>query len=454
MKNIIISLTALFGLCQSTMANEEVAKKIHKFNWDGIEVTWLEDNRFPTYDVIFYFADGALSDGYRKGTTDMAFNLLASGTNRFNRKEIADNLDFFGVSTKSSVVHEYSTYSVSGLTKDVIPTVKKVCHLFKDAIYPKKEVSTERNKSISARKNMANNPGALASKAFREISLTGSPFSSPVEGKIKTIKKIRSKHLRNKLQYFNERVKKKIYLTGPKSVLNIKNIVLGECGWNTKASFEREVSYKAPNRKPRIHLITVPKANQAQVLAGKFLGPGEFENFENLSVIGHYLGGGFTSVLMSELRVKRGLTYSAYAYAGGQKNYGRAVISTFTKVQSIEELVTVMIDVLKQKSEGKITQEDLEIVKQSLKGGYPFQFESSFSFLKELMFLDHVGHSYKRFFNYNKTVEKLTLEDITKGVTNIFPWNGLDIVVLGERSLLPKLKKLGKVKVHNYTKFL
>ena len=175
---------------------------------------------------------------------------------------------------------------------------------------------------------MTNNPGSLASKAFREISLAGTPFVNPVSGKIKTIKKIRSKNLRNKLYYFNEKVKKKIYVTGPKSVLDIKKIVTNECGWNTKADFERKVSYKKPKRSPLIHLISVPKANQARVVAGKFLGPGEFENSEQLSVAGQYLGGGFTSVLMEELRVKRGLTYTASAFAGGQKDYGHRRLLT------------------------------------------------------------------------------------------------------------------------------
>jgi len=449
MKKIFLSLL----LTISIQAND-IADKIHKMMWDDIEVTWLEDDRFPTYDVIFYFADGSLSDGSRKGETNTMFNLLETGTNRFSLKEIADNLDFYGVSVGGKSVHEYSTYTVSGLSKDIIPTMKKVCHMFKDTIFPSKELAKFKRSTISSRKNMVNSHGKLASMAFREISLGGSPFSNPVSGKIKTISKIKSKHLRNKLRYFNQKVKKKVYISGPKSVLNIKNIVLNECGWNTNAKFEREVTYKYKKKKAKIHLITVPKANQAQVVMGKFLAPGEFDEFEKLGLMGHYLGGGFTSVLMSELRVKRGLTYSAYAYAGGQKNYGRAVINTFTKVKSIEELLNVTKNVLKEKGEGKITQEEIKTVKMSLKGGFPFQFESSSRFIKELMFLDHVGHSYKRFFDYNKTLDSTSAAEVAKLIKQTFPWNGVDIVVLGQKNLLKRLKKLGPVKVHSYKKFL
>lgn len=449
MKKILLSLILTF-----TIQANDIEDKISKMMWDGIEVTWLEDDRFPTYDVIFYFADGALSDGVRKGETDTMFSLMQTGTNRFTQKEIADNLDFYGADVSGKSVHEYSTYAVSGLAKDIIPTMKKVCHLFKDSIFPEKEVAKFRRAAISSRRNLVNSHGKLASLAFREISLSGSPFSFPVQGKISTISKIRSKHLRNKLKYFNEKVKKKIYISGPKKALNIKNIVLNECGWNTKAEYQRTVNYKYKAKKPKIHLITVPKANQAQVAMGKFLAPGEFDNFETLGLTGHYLGGGFTSVLMSELRVKRGLTYSAYAYAGGQKEYGRAVINTFTKVETIDELLSVTKNVLKEKGEGKITQEELLTVKKSLKGGFPFQFESSSSFIKELLFLDHVGHSYKRFFNYNKTLDSATVQDVAQTLQRVFPYNGIDVVVLGEKSLAKKLRKLGTVQIHSYKKFL
>jgi zinc protease len=432
----------------------DVDLKVEKFDWNGIEVTWLEDNTLPTYDVIFYFADGALSDGSRKGETDMMFQLLRNGTNRFSRGEISDNLEFFGTDLGANVIHEYSTYNISGLTKDIIPTVKKVCHLFKDAVYPDREVTKYKKLLTNKKKNIVNNHGHLASVAFREITLKGTPFVYPVTGKIKTIRKINSRKLRNKLNYFNTKVKKKVYLTGPKSVLNIKNIVLNECGWDSKASFVREINYKYKDKKPAIHLVTVGKANQAQVMAGRFLPKGTFEDYEKLDVLGQYLGGGFTSVLMKELRVKRGLTYSAHAVASGQKEYGRAVISTFTKEETVGDLLTVLKDILKNVNESLIPTTELKLVKDNLIGSYPFQFEKSSSFLRQLMFLDHINQNYKRLYKYNEFVKDITPEQIQETFKNVFPHNGVDIVILGEKKLAKKLKKFGEVKIHNYKNFL
>ena len=449
-----MKILILLFLIFSVNAND-ISRKIKKYMWDEIEVTFLEENNFPTYEIIFYFADGALSDGPLKGRSALTFDLIKSGTNRFFLKEIADNLDYYGASVSGSVLHEYSTFSISGLIKDVVPTIKKVCHLFKDTIYPKLELKKAKKNIIDKKNNLLNNHNILASLAFREIGLENTPFFHPISGKIKTIKKLKSQHLKSKLNYFNQKVRKKIYITGPRESLSIKNIVLKECGWNTNAKFERKVSYKAKRiRKPVIHLVEVPKANQAQIRVGKFLNKGEYENFEKLNFTSHYLGGGFTAILMQELRVKRGLTYSAYASASGQKYYGRSVISTFTKQETVNEVLTILKQILKEQADGKIKQENFKIAKSSLKGGFSFEFESPSHFLKQLVTLDHIGVGYQRFFNYNKVLSGYEISDLGTFIYSLFPYDKLTIVVLGEKSLAKKLKRIGIVKSYSYKKFL
>ncbi|EQC46185.1 pitrilysin family protein [Bacteriovorax sp. Seq25_V] len=429
----------------------DIQDQIHKYKWDNIDVTLLKDDRFPTYDITFYFADGALSDGTKKGLTSLMFNLMDAGTNRFSKQEIVDNLEYYGVSTSARVVHEYSTFSISGLTKDLVPTIKKVCHLFNDSTFPEAEINKAKKSILTGMKNVTNNHGALAGLAFREISLAGTPFVYPVEGKMKTISKLHRNDFRNKLTYFNKEVKKKIYITGPETTLNIKNIILNECGWNNEAKFVREVNYESPKKKGTIHLVTVPKANQAQVVFGKFLGRGEFEEFEKLSVSSDLLGGGFTSLLMNELRVKRGLTYTVSAFAGGQKDYGRSLIRTFTKEETATELIKVVNDLLTNLD---ITDAEVTRVKNSMKGAYPFQFESSSRFLSEILFLDHLGSGYNRLFNFNKNIDPISAQDVKDTISKVFPVGEMDILVLGEKKLLKDLKKLGTVKVHDYKDFL
>lgn len=460
MKNSLLLFIAYFLFFNAGAASTQ---NIHTEKWNGIDVVWVEDNSFPHYFISVYFADGALGDGNQKGSTEAALDFMTMGTQSYDQKQIADNLEFFGASYGARVTHEYSSYMVSGLVKDVIPTMKMICHMFDKATYPDQAVGKELNRKINALQNLTNDHRALASKAFRELLLYGSPFSYPVGGKVKDLKRIRSRELKSRLNELNQKVKKRIYLSGPKEVLNIKKVVLEECGWNSKASFVRtdvvEDVENFVNKKAvgtRYFLLDVPSANQSQVRIGKHLkNPDKFQNQELLTTATHYFGGGFTSVLMRELRTKRGLVYGAGAFASAQKLYGLAGISTATQVNNTKKLLNVISDTVKNSSDPKlINQETVELAKKGLIGSYPFQFEETKAYVSELMFLDHLGKPYDVLIQFPEMVREFSYKDIASTLDYLFQSEEKVILVLAPKSLKSDLKEIGDFIVIEYQDFL
>ena len=131
-------------------------------------------------------------------------------------KEIKENLEFYGASFGGSVVHEYTTLSMSGLVKDMVPTLKQACHLVKDATFPKDELRKIKGLKINGLKNMINSHSAIADRAFRKLSLKGTPVENPTEGTVRSIKRIKSTHLKKKLSYFREKVKREFIFQAKK----------------------------------------------------------------------------------------------------------------------------------------------------------------------------------------------------------------------------------------------
>ena len=120
--------------------------KTEKFNWNGLEVVYVEDNKLPLYMIFVSILPMELQVTQSPiGETSMTFDLLMSGTRSFNQREISDNLEFFGASLGFDVTHEYVVGGVGGLIKDIVPTMKQVCHLFDDATYPRKEIKKEKS---------------------------------------------------------------------------------------------------------------------------------------------------------------------------------------------------------------------------------------------------------------------------------------------------------------------
>lgn len=454
MKKIFIWLVCLTYMHGVYASNED---RVHHLDWNGLDVVWIEEERFPTYSMSVYYADGALSDSKtRAGETEMMFNLMDIGTTRYTEQQISDALDYYGVSYGGYVTHEYSTYSVSGLTKDIVPTLKMVCHMVNEATYPKKILTRKKKITISKIQSMVNNKGQLASKAFRELSLSHTPYSMPTDGKLRTFRRVYQKQLLAKRHYFQDKVKKVLYLTGPKEILNVKEIINEECGWkNQKDLFVRHKNYTEKKfHGPNIYLVTVPKANQAQVRIGRFLNKSEIGSDELMTLTSHFLGGGFTSLLMREVRVKRGLTYSISAFAAAQAEYGRVGISTFTKNETLGELLKVIKQTLENGIEGKFTQDEFQRAKGYLVGSYPFRFEKANNYLNQLINLDHVGKSYDQLYNFPNVVKGLSKEDVSKEIKRLFDWSKQTIVVVGDKSLYKQLKAFGKVRIYSYKHFL
>ncbi len=451
-----MKLLILFIFLLGISYGSDLKGRIKNLNWNGLEVVYINDERYPTFDISIYFADGALSDEL-KGETNAMFSMLESGTRRYNRNDINDSLDFYGIKRGPTVFHEFSLYYVSGLEKDIFPTMKKICHLFDDSVFPQEEISKEVTKAKASIVNLLGDPDDLANRAFRELSLSKTPFSYPVEGKLKDLGLINHAGLKKKLKYFNENVKKKIFIAGPSKILEIQKVINEECGWkNQSDKFVRNSSFNPPanNQGPTVYLVSIPTANQAQIRIGRFLNSGEIQNEELLAISSGLLGGGFTSQLMVEVRQKRGLTYGINSYASRQKDYGRAAIYSSTKNESVNELLNVVKDTVTKVGKGDISTEEIERAKGYLIGGQYFRFENNKAFINQLIFLDHFGRPFEDLFKFGERVQSFKNNQITDSIGSLFDWKKQTIMVLGTKDLEKKLSAFGKVKVLDYQKFL
>lgn len=460
MKAKLIILMTIF-ISTKTFAAPKIEDSIKRLNWNGIDVVYIEDNRFPTYDLVIYFADGALSDTKDEmGSTSHAFSLLDSGTTKLSQKEILDQFEFYGTEFTSDVTHEFSTLSMSGLSKDLNTSMDQACSLLREASYPANTLKQELDKERSDLQSLVANPQALSDRIFRQVSLAQTPYSYPVTGKLHDLDLYTPMKLRSKMDYFLDHVKKRIYLTGPKSILSVEKIIAEKCQLKGSSSdIVRNISYKKQlHKKTQLVFVPVPDANQAQVKVGRFLNFDEISDRRLDTLASEYLGGGFTSVLMREVRVKRGLTYSIGSYISSQKQYGRSGITTFTKNETVNKLIEVISSSLDKIKANGISKEDLDRSMGAIVGAHPFKFENNKAFLAQLLYLDHIERPYAELFDFKNAVLKYTAEDVAKKINDVYGINNQVIFILGDKSIGSELKKMkskmGDIKVLDFKRFI
>jgi zinc protease len=444
---IILSLIVTLPTFGSSFLDSVVREK-----WGELDVVWIEDSKFPRFTAVFHFQDGALNEGI-PGLTQGAFDQMTSGTSKESQREIAEFFDFYGANIRSSVTHEYSTFTIQALTKDLHPVMSKVCSIFTDAQYPQKELGSYISRSKSQLKNLVTSHASLADRIFRQVSLVETPYATPAEGTLSSFEKLNPIILKDRLEEINKS-KKTLYLSGPDEVHHLQKIIAKQCPWRNGVS-QKSLELKKPNSQNVIYLVPVPGANQAQIRIGRYVTKEEIKDkYDNYNFLAGFLGGGFTSKLVQELRVKRGLTYSAGAYVSMQRDYGRAGIMTFSKNETASEAISIIRDIFQELNAKKISPEELKHQQGHQIGGFSFGFEESSAFLTQIMLYDHQGRSLEELVNFPNKIASLTTEALAQANLEAFPWEKLTIVVVGDKSLEKSLSRIRPVTILDYRNFL
>jgi zinc protease len=436
----------------NVMANDSFLDSVKRMKWGNLDVVWVEDTKFPKFTASVYFKDGALSDSL-PGVSQATFDQLSSGTGTQSQRELSEFFDFYGVNFRQSITHEYSVYSVQALTKDIEPVMGKVCELFRDAQYPKSELQSYLSRSKSRLKNLGTSHGALADRVFRHISLANTAYAQPTEGTLQSLDKITSEVLKERLNTFNK-TKKVLYLAGPKEVKEMAQVIAQKCPW-TSESEVKEVKLKKSERETYIYLVPVPGANQAQIRIGRYLTEEEFKGkYDKYQFLAGFLGGGFTSKLVQELRVKRGLTYSAGAYVSLQRDYGRAGIMTFSKNETTAEAITLIRQIFNEVGEGRVSDSEFKHQQGHQIGAYSFGFEETTAFLAKIMLYDHQRRDLEELAKFPDIIAGLKPRELSQSNMETFDWQRQTIVIVGDKSLAKSLMKIRPVKILDYKDFL
>lgn len=445
-------LLSFLFLVNIVHAKDSFLDSVKRMKWKDLDVVWIEDDNFPKFTASIYFQDGALNDSL-SGVTQTTFDQLTSGTSKESQREILEFFDFYGVNLRHSVTHEYSVMTIQALTKDIKPVMAKVCELMKDAQYPQNELGSHLSRAKSHLKNLVTSHAALADRVFRRVSLEETAYAQPVEGTIASFDKITPQLLKSRLESLNK-TKKVLYLAGPKDVKEMEKVIANNCNWSNETKVTPQVLRK-PGTQSAVYLVEVPNANQAQIRIGRYMTSNEFKGkYDLFQFMASFMGGGFTSKLVQELRVKRGLTYSAGAYVSMQRDYGRAGIITFSKNETTAEAISIIRDVFSEVSAGKFDEKEFVHQKNHQIGGYAFGFEETQAFLGQIMLYDHQGRDLEELVRFPEIVGKLTPSELSSATLEAFPWDRQTIVVVGDKSLAKSLARIRPVRVLKYEDYL
>src|SRR5207248_7347644 len=142
-------------------------------------------------------------------------------------------------------------------------------------------------------------------------------------------------------------------------------------------------------------------------------------------------GGGFSSRLMEEVRVKRGLTYGV---STSLSSYNKASVmqgSVATRANAIRQTVQVVKDTMARFAAEGPTQQELDDAKTYLTGSFPLAFASNSGTAAQLGTFQRqnldIGYVARR----NSLIQAVTLADVKRVSRRLFDPAHLTVVIGG-----------------------
>ena len=382
----------------------------------GLTVVTETMTRVETVSLGAYVATGTRNETEAEnGASHFLEHMAFKGTERRSAAEIAVAIENVGGHINAYTAREQTAYYVKLLKEDLALGADIIGDILTHSTFAPEEFERERGVILQEIGQANDTPDDIIFDRFQETAYPSQPMGRPVLGTEENIRGM----ARGQLTSYMHRH----YAAG--------NVVLAAAG-----ALEHETVVALA----RQHFADLPSEMPNSFAPGAYTG-GEFREARDLDqvhiVLGfpsvafkdpdYYpallmttlLGGGMSSRLFQEIREKRGLVYSIYAFASPFIDSGLLGIYAGTGEDEAKELMPVTLAEL-LKVQRDVTQDELNRARAQVKAGLLMSLESTGSRCEQIARQLQV---FGRIVATEETVAKLnavTLDDIGRVAMRIF----------------------------------
>jgi zinc protease len=426
--------------------------RLHRFETPGgLPVTVAQRGRIPLVAVRLVLASGAAGDpAGKEGLADFTMRLLRRGTAHRDAHALDEAIEFVGASLGLFAGEDQVAVALTTPAEHLPAMLEVLSELVRVPSFPEDEVRTERERSLGQFANDVDDPSLLADRALLRTAWAGHPYGHDVTGTRATVSGFgREDAQRFHTSYFGPR---------PAQLFVVGAVDPDAVGRQIESAFSRwaggpdhGVEIPPPAGVARSGTVVVvdrPEQTQSQVrLAGPAYRRGAPVQFA-AQVVNVTLGAGFTSRLVREVRVKRGLSYGVGSSFDTLRAGGLFSISSFTKVETTGQLLSVIRKEADRMRERGPTQAEVEKAQRYLAGLFPLRTETNESLAAVLADMALYGLGDDWLDRYRDRVRAVTRAEARDAAARYcFPEPPLTVVVGPAERLRPQLERFGPVEV-------
>jgi predicted Zn-dependent peptidase len=315
------------------------------------------------------------------GASHFLEHLLFKGTTRRSALEISATIEAVGGEMNAFTSKEYTCFYARVIDTDLPMAIDVVSDLITSSIVSALDVDAERKVVLEEIAMRDDDPSDLVHDLYAETYYGDTTLGRPILGTVKSIKEMSRSSVFN---YY-----KKKYLPQDLVVAVAGNIKHKRVVAMVEEALSRDnfLDVKgAPQIRPNTPVKTKPmrsvglltrKTEQAHMFYGmEGVARADDRRFA-MGVLASALGGGMSSRLFQEIREKRGLAYSVYAYAQQFAGSGQIGFYAGCNPTKAIEVVEIIREILADVAEKGMSHEEIERAKGAVRGSLVLSQEDS-----------------------------------------------------------------------------
>lgn len=404
----------------------------------GIEAWLVEDYAAPMFVLHYAFKGGASQDPIGKeGLTNFVALMLQQGAGDLTAVEFQQRVEDLAI----RVEFVPGVDAVSGSIEALSETRSEAAELVNLALtrprFDAETVERARRRLLGFHGGEARAPHLVANAQWNAVAFAGHPYGREIYGTEASVNRITPEDLRSYCKRVFAKDRLKVVAVGDITVDEL-GVFLDRLFGDLPANADLvEVSKVSPVTGGRLRVaeMDVP---QSVVTFGMGAVSYDSPDYIPAHVLSHIFGGdGFSSRLIRELRVKRGLVHFASTWLERRQHVAVFRGRMATRNDTVSQSLQIVRDEMQKLSDGHLSQEELDDAKSYLTRSYPLTFGSHSKIAAQL--LDHSMDGFgPGFFETRKaTIAAVSLGDLKRVAKHLLDPDNLIISIAGTPTLQP-----------------
>jgi zinc protease len=453
---LFLAMAALVALLPALAMAETGAVKLPPYKEytlkNGLKVFIMESREVPLVTIqLLVNAGSAMDDPGAEGVANLTGRLLTKGAAGLTADQIAGSIEEIGGIVMVNTERDYSTVNGNFLAKDLSRGLDIMGKVVLAPDFPKEDFDREQGLVLAEIQATKEQASTMATREFVRALAGDHPYAHPVAGGETSVGAMTRDGV---LDFYKKRYVPAgaiLAIVGDIDAAKAFDLVKATFGgWKGGAAKAAAIPPLVPNASGvrSVVVIDKPDATQSQIRIGNLSVGRNTPDYFPMLVTNSVLGGGFTSRLMDEIRVNRGLSYGARSGFIQLKAGGMFGVYTFTKNLSLRETVDVALEQVGKIRDQKISDAELAKTKKYITGLFPFDIERNGDLAGWITDLTFYGIPLDFVETYCANVDRVTPEDAQR-VARGQMWadNNTVLLVTNYDGVKAQLDGLGKTTV-------